>query len=139
LLGRLSQLVATRDDRSAAAVVRADAAPMCAGAIGKLRSPEEHASQLVEWLCNKGLGGNCLLSTDLVRHHREMCTELGLYARPWNPIGHALAVLTTGGSGKKLYAHVNGRRLRVYALPSATARHIEVEEPRVSQDSRVAA
>lgn len=79
------------------------------------QSAEAHASALWRWLRTKNLVDGAILARDLKELHREMCAELGWMPRKWNPVGHALALLTTGG--RKIYAHVGDQRLRIYPLP----------------------
>jgi hypothetical protein len=86
---------------------------------------------LLDWLRDQGLVDGCLLAADMQALHAEMCQALGWLPRAWNPIGRALAVRCT--SGRKVYAHVGGRRMRVYPLPTSGQRRADV---RVVSDSR---
>jgi hypothetical protein len=61
----------------------------------------------------------CLLARDLILIHRQMCDDFGWMPRPWNPIGHELARITTGG--RKIYAWIDGHRLRVYPVRETAA------------------
>ena len=102
------------------------------------RSPVDHADQLLHWLRMKGLVDGCVLAGDMMLLHQEMCRELGWLPRAWNPIGRALALKMT--SGKKITAHINGRRLRVYPLPPAKDHLRDARESRRAHgDSRAAA
>jgi hypothetical protein len=101
------------------------------------RSPEQHADQLLRWLRANSFTDGCLLSADMEHLHHAMCAELGWMPRAWSPIGRAIALKTTGG--RKPTAYIDGRRLRVYPLPSSSENVVKFEEARPARgDSRVA-
>jgi hypothetical protein len=85
--------------------------------IAEWHAADEHADALVQWVLAAGFRGS-VLSTDMMELHRQMCRELGWLPRKWNPVARAVCLQTTGG--KKIYAHVEGRRLRIYPLHSVT-------------------
>lgn len=85
--------------------------------------PAEHARRLLAWLQEPGGLTGPILARELQVIHQEMCADIGWNMRPWNPIGHQLAMLLSGG--RKTWAWVadpkTGRRhrLRVYQIPRA--------------------
>jgi hypothetical protein len=85
--------------------------------VGPLRweGAQAHARRFLEWLGGKGYGGGFLLAGDLKQLHLQMCREIGWFPRPWNSIGAALRTMTS--DGKKIYARIGGRRVRVYPVP----------------------
>lgn len=82
--------------------------------------PELYARRLLQWLEEEGAEGP-LLFADLFDIYQGMCRVLGWAPRPWDPVGHQFARITTGG--RKPYAEVMERdglhRRRIYPLPWA--------------------
>ena len=84
-------------------------------------APRLHAAQLLVYLAQHGWVEFAMTSGDLQDAHGTMCVQAGWWIRPWNPIGHQVALLTT--QGKKVYEWQTERgvrkRVRVFPIPSA--------------------
>lgn len=73
----------------------------------------DHASRLLHWVCEAGLGGKLVLAQDLQKIYPVMCEELDWMKYPWQTVACHLRRLT---GGEKIYKWVEGRRLRVYRI-----------------------
>ena len=110
LFARSASPHAAKTTPLAPAVRSGDATPR---RLAEWHDPEEHAVALIEWARTKGLEGS-VLATDLKHLHEQMCRELGWLPRRSNPVARAIALRTT--DGRKVYVHLDGRRLRIYPL-----------------------
>lgn len=93
---------------------------------------DAHAVGTIEFARAVGLKG-CVLADDLRELHKEMCRERGWLPKKWNPVARAISLRTTGG--KKIYAHIEGRRLRVYPLHTDTTRSTDPPPSAQREDS----
>lgn len=95
----------------------ADCESLAPSVIPFAMTPHEQARCLMNWLQVNGKGGGWATARAMRRWHTEMCLEFGWRPHAWNPVGRALALLTS--AGKKIYRDVgDGVRVRVYPLPA---------------------
>lgn len=92
-------------------------------ALPEWHSVSEHVRSLILHVEKYGPTNGSVLSADLQRVHRRMCAELHWLPRPWAPIASQLRLRS---GGKKIYAWINGKRLRVFALDKLLAGKREV-------------
>ena len=81
---------------------------------------EQHARELLRYLQLDDVvscRGCDVLARDLKRMYPAVCRSLGWKPRAWNAVAVELRKLT---GGRKDYAWVEGRRLRVYRIPKRT-------------------
>jgi hypothetical protein len=71
--------------------------------------------RLRDWLEKNGYGGSSLVASDLQEVYLRVCADLNWHPKPWNVIARAFALLTV--EGRKVYAVIGGRRLRIYPVP----------------------
>ena len=101
--------------------------------------PARHAERLLEWLQKHEMYGVYLFPEMLSLYH-GMCLQQNLAVRPWAPVAHQLAKITS--HGKKTFCWIfveteqQKRRRRVYVIapPPTPKRHIpaknvETESP----------
>ena len=103
---------------------------------GEWHPVHEHADETVKLARELALEGS-ILADHMREIHAEMCSERGWLPQKWNPVARAISLRTTGG--KKVYAYVNGRRLRIYPLRPITGSQGVETVPRHSGTMRVVA
>lgn len=84
------------------------------------RTVEEHAMALARWVTQQrpeGLRGRTISAVELIEVYTEMCGEIGVEPRGWQPVAVELQRLL--GIGKR-YGTIEGRRVRVYDIPDRT-------------------
>ncbi len=119
--------VRCHDDSDAPAVAAGVTARVIAGGINdgcvaapKRRRPrtvEENAACLAEWSLSpdpQGIRGKTVSAVELMEAYHEMCGELGVEPRAWQPVAVAFMALL---GIRKEYRNLDGRRVRAYAIP----------------------
>lgn len=88
---------------------------LAAPQVAEWRTAEEHARALHEWLLSPGGRTGEVPASDLEAIYAEMCGEFIWHVRPWSPVASELRKIL---GGEKSYAWRDGKRVRVYRIPS---------------------
>lgn len=84
-------------------------------------SPREHALLLIKWLQrNVDLSAGYIFHDEILEHYTEAVLEAGWAERSWNPVGHQVALICSGGKKKYQYTIARGqkKRRRFYPIPA---------------------
>ena len=94
--------------------------------MGALRTPKEHAVQLLDLLRGTGLEGRAVLASELEECHQLLCERLGWMPRRWAGIGRELRKLHGVRRGQ---VWVGPYRMTAYTIgPPAEPAVVELSE-----------